>query len=197
MRKSLAVLAIFGTALSGALAQNAPQTIIANTNLDSIVPVLQLAGLTPQSGTIGGEAVAIVRSGSNVMVLRPTVCNPNCKGLQMFAQQQGTSPGGVINKYNAETPATTAYNLAGTTVLERYLIADHGMTEGSFLVNVNVFDNTINKWRRDSTQASKLSVSLNQPEANAESAYSAENKAFLEAFGRRGDLYSKPGQQAF
>jgi len=198
MRKLLATLALSAAAFSGAQAQVNPQQVVPNTNLGSIVPVLQLAGKTPESATMGDDTqVVVVRSGSNVIIMRPAVCNPNCAGLEMYAVLQGSSPASTMNDFNLKTPPTMVFNAGGNTVLRRYLIADHGMTAGSFLVNVNVFDNTMNKWRQTLNSSASMSVSLAEPGPDAEGAYEAENAEFLNAIMQRPELYSASPRESF
>ncbi|NRA29438.1 MAG: hypothetical protein HRU11_04175 [Parvularculaceae bacterium] len=198
MRKLLASLALSAVAYSGAHAQMGPQQIIPNTNMDSIMPVMRLAGLEPENGTIGEDTrVAILRTATNVIVMRPAVCNPNCVGLEMYAVVQGTAPVSTINDFNMKTPPTMVFTAAGNTVLRRYLIADHGMTAGSFLVNVNVFDNTLNKWRQTLNSTASMSVSVEGPKLGSEAAFEAQNIEFLDAILSRPDLYSTAPRESF
>ena len=191
LRKAIASLTLAVAATSAAAVASTPDElkILPNTNLATIAPVLRNAGLTPQTITVNGEESLVIRSGEVSLILRPTVCRPECAGLLMYTLFEGDAPAAVMNSFNGRTPPTVAYTAQGNTVLSRYLIADHGMTTGSFLVNVMVFDNTVTKWLNDSRQTMARSVSLSA-EPRTLSNFERETEAYLGEIMSRPELFS-------
>lgn len=157
------IAAVILTAFASAHAEISPaeaRLILDNTNAATLLPVLRSAGYFPQTSTLQGDDVISIRFGNDVVLLRPRVCNEECRGLLMFVVIEGAAPAQVMNAFNQQTPATVAYTSGNATVLSRYLIADHGITAGSFLVNLDVFARTVQKWTRTRGAGKTLSVSL-------------------------------------
>ncbi|MEM1379137.1 MAG: hypothetical protein AAGH41_00780 [Pseudomonadota bacterium] len=192
LRLSAVIAAFAGLFASPALAQSSPSdlTILPNTNVATLMPALSNAGLTPQRITVSGEESIVVRSGDIAILLRPTVCNPNCAGLLMYTLFEGAAAANTINSYNGNTPPTVAFTAQGNTILSRYLIADHGMTQGSFLVNVVVFDNTVAKWLDMSRRAVAQSVSLGPQGEPVKSNFQRETEEYLKEAMSRRELFS-------
>ncbi|MEM1409435.1 MAG: hypothetical protein AAGG79_01670 [Pseudomonadota bacterium] len=192
------LLAGLGATAFAAESSEAQRALIPNTNIESLRPVLQDAGLTPEQVTLGGGADSLViRSNGLVMIMQPTVCSPDCAGLRMYALFGGTSAAPVMNNYNSSTPPTVVFSDGGNTVLSRYLIADHGMTVGSFIVNVKVFENTLRKWQTESDRAAAQSVGLSLDAPSAEVSYERENAELLGEMMRRPELYSQAGPRSY
>lgn len=167
--------------------------ILPNTNVATIAPVLRNAGMLPETITVGDSDSLVVRSGDLAIILRPTVCRPDCAGLLMYTLFEGTSPASMMNSFNERTPPTAAYTTQGNTVLSRYLIADHGITAGSFMVNLVVFDNTVSKWLQDRGRNMAQSVGLADPAP--ETNFSRETEAFLSEVMARPELFSGQAQR--
>lgn len=147
------------SAVSVASARNTKR-VMTDTNIATIGPVLREAGLFPETITIEERDALVIREDGLVTILRPRVCTPDCRGLLMYVIINGTSPANAINAFNQQTPATMAYTSGNATVLSRYLIADHGITEGTFLVNLDVFRQTVGKWTAGRRARGAISVSL-------------------------------------
>ncbi|MEE4208717.1 MAG: hypothetical protein V2I43_05575 [Parvularcula sp.] len=164
--------------------------VLPNVDIATILPALQQMNLTTERTTLGGGDVLVVRQGNINIIMRPRVCNPECAGLLMYAIFEGTAPSGVLNAYNESTPPTTAFTSGGNTILSRYLIADYGITAGSFLVNVGVFESTVRNFIGASEQAAAQSVSLgDQGQVQTDPA----NQAFLEEIASRREYFSSKG----
>ncbi|MEM9838827.1 MAG: YbjN domain-containing protein [Pseudomonadota bacterium] len=191
IRKALISALFAAVATTSAQAQSTPAelTVIPNMNLETIAPVLRNAGLAPQTVTINGEDSLVVPSGDVKLVFRPTVCNPDCAGLLMFSLFQGNAPSNLMNDFNSRTPPTAAYTAQGNTVLSRYLIADHGITTGSLMVNVMVFDNTVTKWLNDRSRTLARSVSVAE-QNRIPSNFERETEDYLADMMSRRELYS-------
>lgn len=184
---ALALMSSFGAFSASALASD-DMRVLPNVSLDTIAPVLRNRGLTPKTIEVGGTQSLVVQSDDLQIIMRPTVCRPECTGLLLYTLFQGTAPAGLVNAYNEDTPPTVAYTAQGNTVLSRYLIADHGITEGSFIVNLVVFDNTVTKWMNSTTTSRAMSVSADaaMPATNL----GRESEDYLRALMDRPDLFS-------
>jgi hypothetical protein len=170
--------------LSAAMARK----VLPSTDARTLAPVLRNAGYFPEIIEMEGRETIAIRHEGDVVMLRPRVCNPTCTGLLMVVVMEGSAPSQAINAYNQQTPATMAYTFSGATVLSRYLIADHGITAGTFLVNLDVFNKTVRKWTQNRNSRNALSVSLAGLASISE--YDPELEDFVDAVRERRELVS-------
>ncbi len=162
--------------------------VLSNTNIETIRPVLRNAGMRPETMDIEGRPALAVRDSGDRVILRPRVCNPDCTGLLMFVVLDGAAPANAINSYNQQTPATVAYTNGRSTILSRYLIADHGITEGTFLVNLDVFKQTVRKWTQNRNGQNAMSVSLMSRSTIGD--YDPDTEALIREIESRPELIS-------
>ncbi|NNU15282.1 hypothetical protein HK107_02945 [Parvularcula sp. ZS-1/3] len=161
MIRILAAACVLLTSFASAeISASKAKEVLNDTNAATLGPVLRAQGLFPETLTIENREVLVVRQNGNVVMLRPRVCNPDCTGLLMYIVMEGAAPASSINAFNQQTPATVAYTNGQATVLSRYLIADHGITAGTFLVNLDVFSRTVSKWTQTRNARNAMSVSL-------------------------------------
>jgi hypothetical protein len=195
MFRILAVAAALLTSTAAAQLSDAQaRKVLTDVNASTIAPVLRNAGMNPQTTTILGEDALVLKGGGMTTVLRPRVCNPNCVGLLVYTVVRGSAPADSLNAFNETTAPTSAYVHQGNTVLSRYLIADHGITAGTFLVNVAVFNSTVDKWLNNSRSAAALSVSL---DGSMPSDIDSETEAFLAEIAKRPDLMTERPADAY
>ena len=187
-RLFVAVAALMTSFASAQIPPQRAMELMADTDVDTIRPVLRNAGLRPEQLDLEGHKTLALREGGDTILLRPRVCNPQCKGLLMFVVLEGSAPASTINAYDQRTPATVAYTNGNSTILSRYLIADHGITEGTFLANLEVFKQTVAVWTQNRSRNNALSVSLMSRAANEEA--DPEMDALLEEVARRPELIS-------
>lgn len=188
MFRILAVLAAFAASTASAqIPDKLAKKLLPDVSAETIRPILRQQGLVPETQTISGEDVLVLRSDRHSIILQPRVCNPDCTGLLMITLMEGSAPTHLVNGFNQQTPPTMAYTQNGATVLSRYLIADHGITAGTLLVNVGVFDETVRKWL-SSRQVSPLSVSLKDQAPAIE--FDQETQALIGEIRRRPELIS-------
>ena len=162
--------------------------VLSNTDVETIRPVLRNAGMRPETMDIEGRQAITIRDAGDRIILRPRVCNPQCTGLLMFVVLDGAAPANAINAYNQQTPATVAYTNGRSTILSRYLIADHGITEGTFLVNLEVFKQTVRKWTQNRDGRNALAVSLMSRSTIGE--FDADTEALIREIENRPELIS-------
>ncbi|MEO1657164.1 MAG: hypothetical protein AAFR65_05535 [Pseudomonadota bacterium] len=191
LRTIFVALALFATASAQSdVMTRTPRKVMGDVNLQTVSKVVRNAGFVVEQATISGSDSLVVRDGVTAVIMRPRVCDPNCSGLLMYAVIDGIAPPMAINGFNEQTPATSAFTSEGYTILSRYLIADYGITEGSFLTNVAVFQSTVEKWLGQGTDApSALSVSLNAPVPLADEDF--ELREYLDAVKARPELLSR------
>ncbi|GGY43247.1 YbjN domain-containing protein [Parvularcula lutaonensis] len=195
MFRILAILAAFAASVASAqIPAKLARTLLPDVSAETIRPVLRQQGLTPETQTISGRDVLVLRSDRHAIILQPRVCNPKCTGLLMITLMEGSAPSHLVNDFNQETPPTMAYTQNGATVLSRYLIADHGITAGTLLVNIGVFDETVRKWLSNQ-RASSLSVSLAEQGPAPE--IDTETRELLSEIRRRPELISGRIQSAY
>lgn len=164
-----AAAAFFATAAHAQLPDTIARQVLPNVDRDTLVPVLQSVGINPERVTLeSGEALSL-RTPSMTVILRPRVCNPQCAGLIMLSVVQGSGTADQLNAYNAFVPGSKAVRLPdGSVGVSRYLIADYGLVAGSFLIDLNVFANTVARWQQKNfplgNSAQSVSISLSEPE---------------------------------
>ena len=193
LRILFAALALVATASAQAdVMTRTPRKVMNDVNEQTISKVVRNAGFIVEQATISGADSLIVRDGTTAVIMRPRVCDPNCAGLLMYAVIEGIAPSTAINGFNEQTPATSAFTSEGFTILSRYLIADYGITEGSFLTNLAVFQSTVEKWlgQPRASGPSALSVSLD-PSAVPQASEDLELRAYLDAVKARPELVSR------
>jgi hypothetical protein len=193
MFRSIAVAAALAASFVGAadassLSAATARKVLPSTDAQTLAPVLRNAGYFPEIIEMEGRETLAIRHEGDVIMLRPRVCNPTCTGLLMVVVMEGSAPSQAINSFNQQTPATMAYTFSGATVLSRYLIADHGITAGTFLVNLDVFNKTVRKWTSNRNSRNAMSVSLSSVATVGE--YDPELQEFVEAVRDRGELIS-------
>lgn len=190
MVRFFAALASVTALLSAGSAMADELDVLTNVNAETIAPVFRNAGMRVEQTTISGNPALAIRDSGAVIILRPRVCAPDCKGLLMYAIFGGGASSSQMNAYNRETPATTVFTADGRTVLSRYLIADHGITEGTLMVNYNVFKGTLASWRQEKQRnpVQAVALSLAWPQTEYASKDEADDDAFLEAALDRSDL---------
>lgn len=158
--KSLAVAAATALlAVTGASAQGIanPTGVVANVSFVAIQPLLSEIGATYSMQKIGDNDVLVVKAGPRTLLFRQAACSGygNCAGLIMEAViNDQLPPEQMINYFNQLSNVSTAVRYNNALVLERYLIADYGITRGSLAVNIMAFTNSINDWVRFSQNAS-------------------------------------------
>ncbi|MEM9810162.1 MAG: hypothetical protein AAF788_02955 [Pseudomonadota bacterium] len=191
LRVAAAFIALFVFGSASADAQSRSQRrVLESVDAQVIAPVLRNAGFEVEQSTIADNESIVVRSGDTVVIMRPRVCNPTCTGLLMYSVIEGTAPSNTLNGFNEQTPPTSAFTSDGYTILSRYLIADYGITQGTFLTNVEVFQSSVEKWlgAPRSGDVNALSVSLaEQPKTGVEEDLSA----YVGAITRRHELISR------
>lgn len=189
MLRLLAAAALTLTSLAHAQsAGGRSMEVLTNTNIETIRPVLRNAGLRPERMEFQGRDALVLQDNGDTVILHPRVCAPQCTGLLMLVLLEGAAPASAINAFNQQTPATVAYTSGNATILSRYLIADHGITEGTFLVNLDVFKQTVRKWTQSRNSRNAMSVSLMTRSVPAE--VDAETEELLQFLRTRPDLVS-------
>lgn len=151
MRTLTTAMALTAAALcfSGAAAQNEvisnPNQIVPNVALSQVTPLLDEAGYEYQLNQTEEETVLYVTVNGTNMMLMPRVCQSetDCDGLWMLALIDGAIDQNIINEFNNNSPATRAAVRGNQVWLDRYLIADYGITRGSLVINIEVFASTI------------------------------------------------------
>ncbi|MEM0930261.1 MAG: hypothetical protein AAGI89_13320 [Pseudomonadota bacterium] len=192
LRTLFVALALVATASAQAdVMTRTPRKVMDDVNQQTVSKVVRNAGFIVEQATISGADSLVVRDGVTAVIMRPRVCDPNCSGLLMYAVIDGVAPPMAINGFNEQTPATSAFTSEGYTILSRYLIADYGITEGSFLTNLAVFQSTVEKWlgQPGGSGPSALSVSLGAPVPQASE--DLELRAYLDAVKARPELLSR------
>lgn len=193
LRTLFVAIALVATASAQAdVMTRTPRKVMNDVNEQTVSKVVRNAGFIVEDATISGADSLIVRDGTTAVIMRPRVCDPNCSGLLMYAIIEGVAPPMAINGFNEQTPATSAFTSEGFTILSRYLIADYGITEGSFLTNLAVFQSTVEKWlgQPSASGPSALSVSLD-PAAVPQASEDLELRAYLDAVKARPELVSR------
>lgn len=191
--------AAFLTASAGAQTLDAAtsQEVLPNFNAGPLVATLQQANLNPEIQTISGSEVLVLNSGNQKILLRPRVCNPGCAGLLMYSVMGGGASPSAITTYNANTPPTKAFQANGNVFLMRYLIADYGVTKGSLLVNIGVFDNTVAKWTETATGPIGLSVSVDLDDEIPAPDLDADITELFRETVKRPELITDQGQRGY
>ncbi|MCQ8185365.1 YbjN domain-containing protein [Parvularcula maris] len=181
-------VSLIGAADASNLSNAQARKVLPSTDARTLAPVLRNAGYYPEIIEMEGRESIAIRHEGDVIMLRPRVCNPNCTGLLMVVVMEGSAPSQAINAYNQQTPATMAYTFSGATILSRYLIADHGITAGTFLVNLDVFNKTVRKWTQNRNSRNAMSVSLLSSLTPDD--IDRDTEAFITAVRKRGELIS-------
>ena len=190
LRTIFVTLALVATASAQAdVMTRTPRKVMDDVNEQSVSKVVRNAGFIVEEATISGASSIVVRDGVTAVIMRPRVCDPDCSGLLMYAVIEGIAPPMAINGFNEQTPATSAFTSEGYTILSRYLIADYGITEGTFLTNLAVFQSTVEKWLGQSRAPSALSVSLDSNVPLAQEDF--ELRAYIDAVKSRPELLSR------
>ncbi|MEM7740178.1 MAG: hypothetical protein AAF225_05200 [Pseudomonadota bacterium] len=192
LRTIFVVLALTATASAQSdVLTRTPRKVMSDVNHQTVSKVVHNAGFIVEQATISGADSLVVRDGSTAVIMRPRVCAPDCSGLLMYAVIDGIAPPMAINGFNEQTPATTAFTSEGYTILSRYLIADYGITEGTFLTNLAVFQSTVEKWlgqpRHGAPSALSVSLDAPVPQANED----LELRAYIDAVKGRPELISR------
>ncbi|GGY40032.1 hypothetical protein [Parvularcula lutaonensis] len=186
-----ATAALLATSAQAQIPEPLASTKLPNVDRATLVPVLQQMGLRPETVTLeSGEALAITTP-SMTVILRPRVCNPDCAGLFMLSIVPDSGTADQINAYNSFVPGSKAVRLPnGSTAISRYLIADYGLIAGSFLIDLQVFANTVGRWQqRNFPMGSNVqSVSLTEP---GESQFDSEMQDLLDDVLERPELWSR------
>ena len=128
---------------------DADTAMIFNFDYPTIAPLLDQYGYAHEPTSYYGNDAIKVSKNQTVMMLLPTVCrgagNDNgCVGLAMLgffrdsvSDAQNTAFNNRLFFSHAETTTD------GNTVIERYLISDHGFSKRTFGVELEVFAETI------------------------------------------------------
>lgn len=163
----LSVASLVGASTVGSVAAAQPQIanpnqVLPNVGFQYIVPVLQEAGFNVQQVNLDNQTVLRVQSGNSVVIMYRRACqqNADCAGLWMLAFLNEGRPLPLLNRFNTVSKPARASILNGNVVLDRYLIADYGVTKGSFLVNVGVFFSMIDQWRQFAQNEGPVAVSF-------------------------------------
>lgn len=153
MKYAIAALTLMFGGMNGALAQNAPVAdptgVILNMNFESIRPVLEEVGFEVQDEVVGQiNALAVTYDGKKAF-LQPTACNSgDCLGLVMTAllTPTNTPTQDQVTAFNVNLNAGNAVLSDGQLYLKNYVVADYGVTRGSFVIDVAVFISLIDNW---------------------------------------------------
>ncbi len=174
MRKIISFIAGAFAAVSAAQAQDIvanPTGVVPNLALSNIQPVLQEAGFGAQVQVIQGEQMLRVTYNDFVMYMSARACRAdgNCAGLWMLAPLNDSASMTTINSFNQNSKPARATVVGTQVLLDRYLIADYGITRGSFLVNTAVMFGMIEQWFefKASAQAQRVSFTPLIPEIGA------------------------------
>ncbi|MAK62635.1 MAG: hypothetical protein CMK09_16825 [Ponticaulis sp.] len=162
------LMTVLGLALLGAIPaqaqQQAPQQVISNPlgliqnfNPETIEPLITEVGLNVRRQTIGGSEAVIVSDARNwELVLQPTACGAaaGCLGLIMLAKPDiATQPTAQqVMQYNANNNFMTAVMDGGNVWLRDYLVANYGVTRGSFIVELTLLYGALEQWQPPAQQ---------------------------------------------
>ncbi|MGV6819471.1 MAG: hypothetical protein ACWA5T_03115 [Parvularcula sp.] len=167
MKSIFAAIAAFSLTVFGAGAQaqdviNNASGIIPSVSLSDIEPVLKEVGFETEIKTINNESLMVVRALGKTLVMFPKACQPDgsCAGLWMFAYLNGTSSLEAVNSFNQVAKPARASMVNNKVVLDRYLIADYGITRGSFIINVGVMAGMVDQWFQYSKIQGPVAVSF-------------------------------------
>lgn len=171
MRKKAAMIGIgvgmLATAPALALTQPSTdidqQRIIETLSFGDILPVLQRYGVNYQVGDMGGRPVAKAYMGGTEVTLVPNVCTADhrCAGLSLYAFSPMAGTTAVMTDFNRTTPvARVTPGPDGGAMLYHYVIGDHGVTQGSLMVNLRAFASSTQKWESVAGRGSSRVVSF-------------------------------------
>ena len=125
-----------------------PGGVLPGVSFDQGEPVLRDAGMSTQRRVIDGTPVLVVQANGRILNLQNRACSlqGECGGLWMFAFLDDSAPLSTMSRFNQVSKPARANLLDGKVVLDRYLIADYGITRGSLVVNVGVFAASVDQW---------------------------------------------------
>ena len=138
---------VAGSASAQEIVSN-PRGIVPSVSLSDVAPVLEEMGAQVEIGSGENAGAMLVRYQGRVLIFRERACRSAgvCYGLQMVAKITASTDFNTVNQFNTGSPPTRAVLVGGDLFLDRYLIADFGITRGSLAVNVAVFTKGIDKW---------------------------------------------------
>ncbi|MEM9705300.1 MAG: hypothetical protein AAF850_04395 [Pseudomonadota bacterium] len=143
-----------------------PYGVLSNVDLVTLAPVITELGVPFEVTTLAGRQALRLNVNGAVVALRPRVCRGanggGCVGLEMMGFYSGVAPLDAANRYNDETPPSKAIVTDGGTVVHRYLIADYGLTRGSFAIDLQVFGSIVTKFGDYIGQGSASTVSFKE-----------------------------------
>ena len=161
MRKFFGVVAALLVALAclPASAQNSGpafprvRELMNDLSFSQIDPVLRELGFSTHLVEQNGSYILVAQRNGRTIFFQPYVCEqaPSggtsiCKGLWMLTASNMPATAAEVDFFNKNQRPTRATLHQSITQLDRYLIADHGVTRGTFAVNVEVFVSSIDVW---------------------------------------------------
>lgn len=148
----VAAVFVAATSFSAAAQSSGPaseQSVLPNLDLEIVQLVLEEAGAYAELkySERDGEYLFVIYEGRKAKFY-PTACNDTgCGGMRMLAFLNDETDPQTVNRFNVSYAAITAIDVGGGKVgLQRYLIADHGITRGTLVVNVSTFFHMIELW---------------------------------------------------
>jgi hypothetical protein len=155
-----ASIALNGVAAAQAISR--PTELVPSVAFEDITPVLAELGWQTNVRAVNGQQLMEVRTPNAILVFRRRACTSeaSCAGLWMFAFMDDQESLGVINEFNQSSKPARATIVNNKVVLDRYLIADYGITRGSLMVNVVTFASMVDVWRNFTRQRGAVAVSF-------------------------------------
>ena len=138
------------TSFSAAAQSSNPQDLLPNLNPEMVELVLDQAGMNAELRYAegNGEYLHVTYEGQSADFYGTACIDWVCAGMQMLVILDDATDPETVNRFNATYATVSAIDLGnGKVALQRYLIADHGITRGSLQVNARVFFNAIDLWR--------------------------------------------------
>ena len=177
-----ATVLLCGVASAQAPVSN-PLGVLPDVSLRTIQPLLQEMGAETEIRTINYEEFMFVRLNGRFLRLKSRVCSngvSGCAGLWITAFINGETPDTqMINAFNTGSPPTRATLQGGSVILDRYLIADYGITRGSLAVNFSVAVGGINAWFEFFSQYGRSSSVAYSAEQAPASGFTHDELEFL------------------
>lgn len=148
---SACLLALTSTSVAHAQDDIIPNAtgLIVDMTTENVLAPLHEVGLEASIEKFDGQDAVAVTYNGRTGYLIPKACDEvKCDGLMMISVINPAQPATheQISYFNAEMNAGNAVLSAGTLYLKKYVVADYGVTRGSFLIDVVVFLSMIDKW---------------------------------------------------
>jgi hypothetical protein len=119
---------------------------LTDLQLGSLAQVIRDAGLPVEQIEFGNSTGLGVTINNRKVALFPTACDTKCNGLYILAPIPDQASAAQANGFNIRYNPARATIRDGALVLDRYIIADYGMTRGGLIIELLVQADMINLW---------------------------------------------------